>query len=337
MEEKNRLEKQLKSIIQWENPDINTLFYKWPGSGNEIKSASKIIISPGQGCIFVYEGKIKAHLGQDGLYDLKTDNIPFITTIQKVMYNFESEHKVGLFFYRKTDFLNVKWGTKAVIKYEDPKYRFPVGLRAFGNFSFKLLDPEKFFTNIISVINEYRLKNIQDIIVSRLNQPFINYLSTSEFSYTEVDSNLEVINTNLKPKISTIFSELGLKMTDFRIEGTNFDEATTKHIDKISEVSADVYAAQAAGVDYTKMQQLEALKNASKNEGGAAGAGVGLGAGMAMAQQMMNNNSNIDDKDKPEQELSLEQKLESLKKMLDKGLISEDDYKKKKEHILAKI
>ena len=83
MEEKNKLGKQLKSIVQWDNPDINTFFYKWPGNTDEIKNASKLIISPGQGCIFIYEGKIKAHLEKEGLYNLETDNIPFVTTLKK--------------------------------------------------------------------------------------------------------------------------------------------------------------------------------------------------------------------------------------------------------------
>jgi membrane protease subunit (stomatin/prohibitin family) len=39
---------------------------------------------------------------------------------------------------------------------------------------------------------------------------------------------------------------------------------------------------------YTKLKTAEAIGEAAKNPGGAAGAGVGLGAGMAMANQMMN-------------------------------------------------
>ena len=76
----------------------------------------------------------------EGMYELSTANIPFITTLTKFMQSFVSEHKVGIYYFWRTEFVNQKWGTPAPIKYADPIYKFPVGLRAFGNFSFKISD-----------------------------------------------------------------------------------------------------------------------------------------------------------------------------------------------------
>lgn len=50
------LKRQLRSIIQWENQSEDSLFERWSENGNEIKNASKIIIGPSQGCVFVYQG-----------------------------------------------------------------------------------------------------------------------------------------------------------------------------------------------------------------------------------------------------------------------------------------
>ncbi|HPJ16043.1 MAG TPA: SPFH domain-containing protein, partial [Spirochaetota bacterium] len=49
---------QLRSVIQWEDPDPSSIFYRWSGNNDEIKNASKLIVGPGQGCIFVYQGKV---------------------------------------------------------------------------------------------------------------------------------------------------------------------------------------------------------------------------------------------------------------------------------------
>ncbi len=117
----------------------------------ELKNASKLVIHPGQGCLFTHEGKIEDVFTEEGLYELKTSNKPFITTITKVLNAFESEHKVGLWFYKATDIVNIRWGTRIPIKYNDPVYGFPVHLRAYGNYSIKITKPKQFFTIINSI------------------------------------------------------------------------------------------------------------------------------------------------------------------------------------------
>ena len=69
------------------------LFQQWEGNGDELKNAPKLIVGPGQGCIFVYEGKVKAVLNESRLVNLETGNIHFLTTVTKFMQFFDSEHK----------------------------------------------------------------------------------------------------------------------------------------------------------------------------------------------------------------------------------------------------
>ena len=136
---------QLRSVIEWKNAGSDVVFEKWSTNSDEIKNASQLIVGPGQGCLFVYEGKVQGVFTQSGIVELKTANIPFWTTITKFMQAFQSEHKVGLYFYRTTQLVDYKWGTPSIVKYEDPKYKFPVGLRAFGNYSLQIQKPEYFF------------------------------------------------------------------------------------------------------------------------------------------------------------------------------------------------
>src|SRR5438270_4319072 len=106
---------QLRSVIEWKDPHPDILFEQWTESSDEIKNASKLIVGPGQGCIFVYEGKVEGSFTEEGMYDLKTGNIPFWTTVKSALYNFESIHKVGIYFYRKADIVNKRWGTPSPI------------------------------------------------------------------------------------------------------------------------------------------------------------------------------------------------------------------------------
>ncbi len=330
------VKRQLRSVIQWETPAGDVLFQQWHGNGDELKNASKLIVGPGQGCIFVYEGKIKAVLNKQSMVNLETDNVPFWTTVTKFMQFFESEHKAQIYFYKTTKILNQKWGTNSPIKYEDPKYKFPVGLMAYGNYSYRIADPEDFFVNVVGNENDFFIDDFRQVMSGRLVHPLTDFLAESRYSYAEIDANRVEIAANMDTKLQQEFQKLGFDITDFRIEGTNFDEATLKRINRIADLTAEAQAAQAVGLDYARMQQLEAMREAARNEGGGAGLGMGLGAGMGMGQTMAESMSTNFGAPKVEQKTADDpmQKLAQLKKMYQAELISKDEYGAKKKQIL---
>ena len=326
------LKRQLRSVIEWTNPSNTVLFSRWSDNGDEIKNASKLIVNAGQGCIFVYQGSIEAVLTEPCLINLKTDNIPFWTTISRVMQFFVSEHKVGIYFFKTTQILDQKWGTNAVIRYDDPKYRFPVGLRAFGNYSYRITEPRYFFSNIIGTQTDFSTEDFRKIISGRIMQPLADYLATSRFSYAEIDANREEIVSALIIKLNEIFSTLGFVLTDFRIEGTSFDEDTQRRINRIADMNAEAQAALAVGLGYTQVQQLEALRDAARNENGAAGVGMALGAGLGFGQTMLQTSQNTAPQNTHDDPMI---KLARLKQMYEAQLISEQEYNDKKQAILA--
>ena len=176
----NSVKKQLRSVIEWEDPSGVNLFYKWSENGDEIKDASKLLVGPGQGVILVYEGKIVATTTEEGLLELETDNQPFVTTLKKYMQAFESEHKVGIYFFRTTQLIDLKWGTPSPIKYLDPQYKIPIQLSAYGNFSMRLEEPQNFFVNVIGKRGSVTLEEVRQMILSRLVQPMTDFLQSRD-------------------------------------------------------------------------------------------------------------------------------------------------------------
>ena len=78
------------------------------------------------------------------------------------------------------------------------------------------------------------------------------------------------------------------------------------------------------------MQRLQALRDAARNEGGLAGAGVQMGVGLELGRKITDSShSSTSSEDAP----SLE-RLRKLKLLLDEGVISEEDYNKKKQELL---
>jgi membrane protease subunit (stomatin/prohibitin family) len=332
---KESMKRQLRSVIQWENPDPAQLFYRWSDTGDEIKNASKLIVGPGQGCIFVYEGKVEALWDKEGMYEVKTANIPFLTTIVKFMQAFQSEHKVGIFYYKTTNITDCKWGTPSPVKYVDPVYKFPVGLKARGNYTFRITDPKLYFVNFMGQRDSFLKDDIKDVVSARLLQPMGDYFAEAGLGYNQIDAQREELSQGITAKVKADFGKFGFELTDFRIEGTDFDDETKKRVDRIANVSADAVAASAAGVSYEKLQQLDALKSAAQNPGGA-GTMMGMGVGLGFGQGMSGMAAGATQQNAPAAEDSTS-KLKKLKEMLDGGLITPQDYEEKKKSILASM
>ncbi|MDD5673688.1 MAG: SPFH domain-containing protein, partial [Chitinivibrionales bacterium] len=162
------LREQFRSVIELPAPDEDFLFTLWSDNGDEIKNASKLIVGPGQGCIFVYEGSVRGVYARPGLINLQTDNIPFWTTVSKLMQFFQSEHKAALYFFKSALITNQKWGTSSPVKYVDPHYNFPVGLRAYGNYSLQITEPGNFFISIVAAQRQFGANDLRKIMVDRL-------------------------------------------------------------------------------------------------------------------------------------------------------------------------
>ncbi|SEC35201.1 Membrane protease subunit, stomatin/prohibitin family, contains C-terminal Zn-ribbon domain [Tenacibaculum sp. MAR_2009_124] len=320
---------QFKSVIQWNDPQPDELFIKITEDGEEVKNASKLIIQPGQGCIITYEGKIEGHINEEGIYDLKTGNKPFITSIKNFLsLKDKSEHVLELWFYRKADVLNMRWGTRSPIAYKDPVYTFPILLSAFGNYSIRINKPQWFFENVIAGQERYYHHDLKEVFLSRMLQPMTDYLANAKFSYVDIDSNLNTIAKETRDKTSLIFDNLGFEVLDFRIEGTRFDQDTLDRIAKISDVQAEVKAAEIAGINYTEHQQLQAMRDAANNQAGGSGLIMATNAGL-MANEIMNQT-----KENSNQLTSPVEKLKELKELFEMELINEQEYAEKKKAIL---
>lgn len=329
--------RQLRSVIEWKDPRSDTLFQQWSDNGDEIKNASKLIVNPGQGCIFVYEGQIRSVIDKPCLVELQTANIPFWTTIKKCMQYFESEHKVGIYFFRTAKVLNQKWGTLSPIKYEDPKYGFPVALMAFGNYSYRITEPRDFFVNVVGVHRDFSAEDFRSIMNERLVHSISDHIAERRPSYNEIDANRDELVLGMDQHLSDDFTKLGFAITDFRIEGTAFDDDTVRRIGRIADLTAEAQAIREVGMDYGEMQRLEALKEAAKNETGGAGLGMGLGAGLGMGQAMASTMAPNMAKATPQGEIKNADptdRLAQLKKLHEQALISDDEYAAKKKEIL---
>ncbi len=329
------LKEQFRSVIEWNDTDPLDLVHIWSLNGDEIKNASTLIVNPGQGCIFVYKGSIRAIIQTPGSYPIATGNIPFLTTLSRIMQMFESEMKVGFYFFKTTCILDQKWGTTSPIKYLDPVYSFPVGLQAFGNCSYCIKDVRALFLTVIGTVNMFSVNDMRSILIDRLVQPITAYLAKARYSYADIDGHRLEIAQAIFTDLTNEFATLGLELSDFRIEGTNFDDATMKRINRIADMSADVQAAKETGLSYSDVQRLEALRDAARNESGAAGAGVALGAGIGLGNTMASQSHQENAHSPTAEDPSI--RLQKLQNLHIKKLITDSEYETKRQEILNSL
>ena len=57
--------------------------------------------------------------------------------------------------------LNLKWGTETPIQLEDPKYDIIVPVRAYGQYGFRVKDPEKFIYGIVGNKSDFSESMLQ--------------------------------------------------------------------------------------------------------------------------------------------------------------------------------
>ena len=210
----NIFRNQLSAVIQWNVDKQQYLWYKYPTKTDEIKNASKLIVGPGQGAVLVYEGKIVDVLTEEGTFNLKTDNHPFFTTLVNMRQNFESEHKLNIYFFRKAQVTNQQWGTASPVKFIDAQYDIPVEMGANGTFSYQISDVEHFFINIVGAQTEVDNEEIRQLMLGRLAQNIVTTIHKLGYSYNQIDGHLTEIGQELANLLNEETQELGFTLTD---------------------------------------------------------------------------------------------------------------------------
>jgi membrane protease subunit (stomatin/prohibitin family) len=115
------LKGQFIDVIAWTDDTRDTMVWRFERYGNEIKYGAKLTVREGQAAVFVHEGQLADVFGP-GLYELETNNMPILTSLQSWSYGFQSPFKAEVYFVSTTRFTDQKWGTKNPITTRDPEF-----------------------------------------------------------------------------------------------------------------------------------------------------------------------------------------------------------------------
>src|SRR5688572_30208266 len=106
----DKLRAELVDIVEWIDDSNHTLVWRFPRYHNQIKNGARLIVRPGQVAIFVHEGKL-ADVFSEGTHELKTSNLPILSTLMGWKHGFDSPFKSEVYFVRTSQMTDLKWGT----------------------------------------------------------------------------------------------------------------------------------------------------------------------------------------------------------------------------------
>lgn len=266
-------------VIHWVDDTRDTMVWRFEREGHAIKYGAKLTVREGQAAVFIHEGQLADVFGP-GLYQLETNNLPIMTTLQHWDHGFRSPFKSEVYFVNTTRFNDFKWGTKNPIICRDPEFG-PVRLRAFGTYSMRVTDPAVFMAEIVGTDGEFTSDEISFQIRNIILQEMSRVLAGSGIPVLDMAANTAGLSKIVTAAIAPKIAEYGLSLPELYIENISLPEEVEKVLDKRTSVGLAGDLSK-----YTQFSAAEALSNPASGAGAAMSAGMGAAMGLGMAQQM---------------------------------------------------
>ena len=267
-------------------------------SDNIISSGSGIAVADGQCMMIVEQGKVVEVCAEPGEYTFDASTEPsifagslgqgilntFKTIGRRFTFGGDTGKDQRVYYFNTKEIIDNKFGTPNAVSFRvvDTKVNLDidVSLRCNGLYSYKIVDPLLFYTNVCgNVEKEYLREEIDDQLrtefVSAL-APSLGKLSALEIRPNQIVTHMrdleEAINTELKEKWA---DTRGLEVVSIAMHPPTLppeDAELIKNIQK-NAVLRDTSMAAAT----LTQAQADALKTAAGNENGAMMGFMGMG------------------------------------------------------------
>jgi membrane protease subunit (stomatin/prohibitin family) len=284
-----KLKGELVDIIEWLDDSRSTLAWRFPRYENEIKNGAELIVREGQRAVFVYRGQLADQFGP-GHYELVTENLPILSTLQGWAHGFRSPFRSEVYFINTRPVTDLRWGTPSPVTVRDPDFTM-VQVRANGLCVLRIADPEIFLREVIGTDSSVSTEEISELLRRVITQAFSDMVLETRLGVIDLQGRQTELAAKLKAYVQErVDDEFGLKIDDIVMTITLPEEVTEAMTRGVARgVEQARYLDNVGPMD--RLQQgaaAEAMVAAARNEGGGAGTMMGAGLGMALGQQLGN-------------------------------------------------
>ena len=279
------------------------------GSDNIISNGSIIAVNDGQCMMIVDQGGIVEFTAQPGefIWDKSTEPSIFYGSLgdnlKKTWEVLKKRFTLGgdtgkdqrIYYFNIKEIIGNKYGTANPVGfrvyYPNINLDTEIGIRCFGEYSYKLTDPMLFYKNVAAnVSGDYTRDRIDSQLKSEFLtalQPAFARISDMGIRYSALPGHTMELAESMNEVLSPKWAELrGISIVSVGVSSVNANPEDEERIKKLQNAAASTYGTMAVG---------EAMLNASQGGNGTddsngSGGFMGL-AGMAMAGMMANNMS----------------------------------------------
>lgn len=322
--------------LKYDPSDDSELVWKFPS--DDIALGSQLLVSSTQEAIFRKNGK-NVDFFKSGNHTLSTSNLPILGSIINLPFGGKTPFSAEIWFINKTPKKDLKWGTSAPIPLIDPKYGVPVNVRAFGQWGIEIIDSILFVEQMVGARNFASTNQIYDYFRGELIQDVSEVISMDIATGAASVFNINAILSSVGERTGKIFNsrlnKYGISLTNLSLDRISIPPEEMKKIQDIMLKRMEVEQLGSVNVtnEYKTIKTFDILNNAANNQGnGILPVITQIGMGSALA-----NTASEKMAEAPNDLNSLESKLKKLKSLLDSGLISQDDYDKKKDKFLSEL
>ncbi len=306
----------------------NTAAFIFSQSGIE-----EIITIPGG---YEYQNGQKSILNGDGI----TASI-FNQVKDRVCFGGITSDQKQIAFVNLREIRDIKFGTRGPLMYNDLFYGTDLEVLAFGTFSIKVVDSEKFIKNYVPAnINYYSFddKKARSQIISEFMQSFIvalNSLSTT-YRISQLPSQANQIAGKISSDNSnagTWKERFGFEIVRVGIENIEFAPESRELVKKYSSNKMNLKAYEDISQRSSNIAAQQKIAQGIKDNG--LGDGAGMIFGMNMAQNM---NPQTAAPVMKKSDMQFDEQVEALKKLkelLDMGILSQEEFDIKKKEIMG--
>lgn len=272
---------QRRETVEWIEYRPDVLFYKW--KNREIKSGSKLVIRAGQKAIFYSGGRIHGIFEQEGIFDIDTQIVPFLSDIHAAFHlRSDTGERAEVYFVNAKE-LTLNWGTAQRIMVPTPEVPsgIPVGMN--GNMVIGFRDYLTFISKVAGIRDTYSLRDISDRIRGEMSAIVAEAILGKQQSVglnvlVGLQANSRELGKKIAEELDKELFDIGLMVTDVNIMSVSYPPEVQKMAEKV--------AAQSFVTDTNKYVTIAAADGMEKGDGNVAGLGAQVAIGAQIAQQM---------------------------------------------------
>ena len=269
------------------------------GSDNIISNGSIIAVNDGQCMMIVDQGGIVEFTAQPGefVWDKSTEPSIFYgalgENLKKTWEVLKKRFTLGgdtgkdqrIYYFNIKEIIGNKYGTANPVGfrvyYPNINLDTEIGIRCFGEYSYKLTDPMLFYKNVAAnVSGDYTRDRIDSQLKSEFLtalQPAFAKISDMGIRYSALPGHTMELADSMNQVLSPKWAELrGISIVSVGVSSVNANPEDEERIKKLQNAAASTYGTMVVG---------EALQGAAGNENGAM---MGF-MGMNMAANAANN------------------------------------------------